>query len=236
MGAALKLISLKSFSYDNESFKTAFVVSILVHTLVFVCINKFSFNAEVIESPHEEQYVDFGYQEFEEVPEVVDKIVEETKEIDPIEKDDTTREEVAKTEELQDQASEVVGTQVAPPKPIPQPVQAVTRPSGSVTDVPYYKVKPKYPKEAILSGTEGYVEMVVDIREDGGVENIRVTGGEKVVVFESEARRAVAKWKYKPFVSDAGAPIKKENHIIRVDFKLVEQAAATVDPAAVVTN
>jgi protein TonB len=91
-----------------------------------------------------------------------------------------------------------------------------------VTDVPYYKVKPKYPKEALAQGIEGHVLLEIDVLTDGSVENLKVLSGEKLNVFETEARRAVSKYKYKPFTDGTGAVIVKHNHLVKVEFKLVD--------------
>ncbi|MCK6599791.1 MAG: TonB family protein, partial [Bdellovibrionaceae bacterium] len=160
-----------------------------------------------------------GYQQFDEIPKLVETRNEVSKE--PLTEQPEVKEAPSSVNhELQDQSSEVssLNKDVKETTPIkPTPI------SGPITDVPYYQIKPKYPKEALLSGLEGHVLLKVDINEDGSVENIRVTGGEKLNVFEIEAKRAVVKWKYKPFLNQEGSPIKMQNHQVRVDFKLVDE-------------
>jgi protein TonB len=122
--------------------------------------------------------------------------------------------------ELQDEKSEVTGTQ--------KKVETKTASSvGSdqaapVPAMPYYKVKPKYPRAALVAGTEGWILMNVDVKEDGTVDNVRVVDGTERSMFQDEARRAVEKWKYKPFLDTAGKPYVKKDHQVRVDFKLNE--------------
>lgn len=196
----------------------AVAASILAHFVVVIVLKNVNFNKEIVLPPAIENYVDLGYQQFDEVPQVVDTPVEKVKDIV-----DTVPDKADPTptaHEMQDQGSDVAGLQ--------KEVTTVAKRApaqGEFTTVPYYKVKPKYPKEALLSGIEGHVLLELDIEADGSVDNIKVTGGEKLNTFESEARRAVAKYKYKPFLDDAGHPIKKEKHIVRVDFKIEDQAS-----------
>ena len=122
----------------------------------------------------------------------------------------------AVAQELQDSKSDIAGTQTA--------AQATPQVSGEAASgaaaTPYYKIKPKYPKAALMAGDEGWVMLKIDINEAGEVENVRVIDGEKRSLFESEARRAVEKWKYRPFLDGAGHAIRKADHQVRVDFKL----------------
>jgi len=96
--------------------------------------------------------------------------------------------------------------------------------SGDAADTPFYKIKPKYPKAALVAGVEGFILMKVDINETGAVENVRVVGGTQRNMFQDEARRAVEKWKYKPFMDASGKATKKTDHEVRVDFKLQDAA------------
>ena len=119
--------------------------------------------------------------------------------------------------ELQDKTSEVAGTQKEKPAAAAAPVAAQTTPN-----VPYYKIKPKYPRAALAAGIEGWVALKIDVAEDGAVENVRVVGGEQKSMFQDEARRSVEKWKYKPFLDSSGRPVKKADHEVRVDFRLTD--------------
>lgn len=127
----------------------------------------------------------------------------------------------SRPKELQDSASTVSGTQAA--------AKAAANPgaegAGDAATTPYYKIKPKYPRAALVSGVEGWILLKVDINEQGEVENVRVIGGEQRNMFQDEARRAVEKWKYKPFLGANGAPVKKIDHQVRVDFKLTDAAS-----------
>ncbi len=121
--------------------------------------------------------------------------------------------------EMQDAQSDVIGTQQA------APVQAAAVGSdsnGTAEATPFYRIKPKYPRAALVEGSEGWVMMKIDIDEAGEVENVRVVDGVKRNLFQDEARRAVEKWKYKPFLDLGGKPIRKADHLVRVEFKLSE--------------
>jgi len=121
-------------------------------------------------------------------------------------------------QELQDTKSDTVGTQAA----------AAVSPSngsegtGSAVDVPYYKIKPKYPRAALVAGEEGWILLKVDVTESGEVENVRIVDGIKRNLFQDEARRAVEKWKYRPIMNGSGKAVRKSDHLVRVDFKLTD--------------
>lgn len=208
---------------SNKKANTVSVVtSIGLHLIVFTLIKTVHFENVKNDKVIEENYVDLGYQQFDEVPQLIQpeqKIVKE----EPIVKEKID-EPVARSQEMQDQSSQVSGTQKEVEKKS-QPVAQVK--SGQATTfVPYYKIKPKYPAEALEGNIEGFVLLAVDILEDGSVENIKVTGGEQVSYFEIAATRAVAKWKYQIFVDENGKAIKKTNYLVRVDFKIKDEIAS----------
>ena len=119
--------------------------------------------------------------------------------------------------ELQDEKSAVTGTQVAATL---NPEETGAEGASDAMTTPYYRINPKYPRAALIEGLEGWVTLKIDVNEEGSVENVRVIGGERRNLFQDEARRAVEKWKYKPFLGPNGKPVKKANREIRVDFKL----------------
>jgi protein TonB len=123
--------------------------------------------------------------------------------------------------ELQDDKGVVSGTQTAAKPVASTGAQGV----GDAVATPYYKIKPRYPRAALVSGIEGSVTMKIDVNENGEVENIRITGGQQKTIFQDEARRAVEKWKYKPFLDANGKPIRKTDHSIEVDFKLQDASS-----------
>lgn len=210
---------VSSGDYDtNRNTSISVGLSIGLHILAIVALKYGNFKVSE-PAPPEETYVDFALQEFEEPPTIVQdmKQVEVKPDIqEPIQNDPTP---VAAAQEMQDSSSDVAGLQKEAPKEAPKTTVVN---NANFTDVPYYKVKPKYPKEALAQGIEGNVRIEVDILQDGSVENLKVVGGEKLNVFETEARRAVSKFKYKPFLDESGQPIVKRNHLVQVDFKLVD--------------
>lgn len=209
--------SSQSYYDTNKNSSISIGISIAVHVLAVVAL-KYSNIQSTFVPPAEEKYVDLGYQEFEEPPQIVQDIkqVEIKPDIEePIKNDPTP----VAAQEMQDQSSDVAGLQKEAPK---DPPKTTVVSNANVTDVPYYKVKPKYPPEAIAQGIEGNVRFEVDVLQDGSVDNLKVIGGEKLGVFETSARRAVAKFKYKPFTDETGQPIIKKNHLVQIDFKLVD--------------
>ena len=191
------------------------VGSIVAHIIVFALIKTIHLSGSSVVAVAEESYVDLGYQQFDEVPEITNAPQPVVKNESVVQdKSDPTP---AASQEMQDQSSDVAGLQKET-KPV---IKEAT--NTNTTSVPYYKVKPKYPKEALESNVEGHVMMKIDILEDGSVENIKVTGGEKINVFETAATRAVAKWKYKVFTDEEGHPLKKKDYVVRVDFKIKDE-------------
>jgi periplasmic protein TonB len=165
-----------------------------------------------------EEYIDLGYEVLTEPPapaEEVKRVARAPEPPAPVEPksipDDSPK-------EIQDEKSDVAGTQEAA-KTNPT---AGAESNGTAASTPYYKIKPKYPRAALVSGTEGWVLFEIDITEKGEVENIRIVDGEQRNLFQAEARRAVGQYRYRPFVDGQGNPIRKANHQVRVDFKLEE--------------
>ncbi len=180
----------------------ALAISVAAHIVMAGSV-KYAYLLKPAAVPVEEQYIDLGYESFDEIPEA--------------------RPVITKSEEIQDETSQVTGLN----KKVDAPVDAPTTSTPTYADVPYYKIKPKYPNEAREAGVEGHVNMSIDIQEDGTVQNVKVTGGENLNFFESAAMRAVSKYKYKPFTDAAGNPIKKQNHLVKVDFLLKDDVAST---------
>lgn len=210
--------SVRTYYDTNKVSVLSIGLSVSIHLAAALWLQFSDLSGWATEPQIQESYVDLGYQEFEEPPQIVQDIkqVEVKPDIEePIKNDPTP----VAAQEMQDQASDVGGLQKETPKEAPK---TTTVNNSNVTDVPYYKVKPKYPKEALAQGIEGHVLLQIDILQDGSVENLKVLSGEKLNVFESEARRAVSKYKYKPFMDDTGNVIIKQNHLVKVEFKLID--------------
>jgi len=86
--------------------------------------------------------------------------------------------------------------------------------------IPIVRINPEYPREALISGTEGWVEIELTIEPDGSVSNPRIVAAEPRRIFDRSALRAIYKWKYKPRIVD-GQPVARQ-WTQRLDFKLDE--------------
>lgn len=125
----------------------------------------------------------------------------------------------ASARELQDEKSDVTGTSQAS---VVKPAQVGSEGQGDANATPFYKIRPKYPRAALIAGEEGWVDLKIDVNEKGEVENVRVVGGEKRNLFQDEARRSVEQWKYRPFTGSDGKPLRKADYTVRVTFKLTD--------------
>jgi protein TonB len=85
--------------------------------------------------------------------------------------------------------------------------------------VPIVKVNPQYPRSAAMRGTEGFVQLNVDIQKDGSVSNVRIVNSNPGRVFDRAAVSAASKYKYRPQIVD-GKPTVLKNHGIQIDFRL----------------
>jgi len=92
-------------------------------------------------------------------------------------------------------------------------------PNATTDWLPIEQVKPKMPREAALKGIEGFITFTFDIDESGRVENIKVAEAENRSIFESEARRAVRNFRYRPRRIN-GRPVRVVGHSFTVVFKL----------------
>lgn len=84
--------------------------------------------------------------------------------------------------------------------------------------IPIVRIDPQWPREALLSGIEGWVLVEFTITEDGGVEDPDVLESEPRRMFDRNAIRAILKWKFKPRIID-GKPVRRRA-TQRIDFEL----------------
>ena len=75
--------------------------------------------------------------------------------------------------------------------------------------MPLNDVRPDYPRYALQRGLEGFVKLAFTINRSGNVENIRVLEASPRNVFDREARRAAARWRFAPRTEN-GAPVSRE--------------------------
>lgn len=86
--------------------------------------------------------------------------------------------------------------------------------------IPVVVIRPIYPREAAISGTQGWVKVEFTITEVGTVKDPRVIDAMPPRVFNREAIRAILKWKFKPRVVDGIAVERRATQVI--DFTLDE--------------
>jgi protein TonB len=84
--------------------------------------------------------------------------------------------------------------------------------------IPVVVIRPIYPREAAISGIEGWVKIEFTITEAGTVKDPRVVDARPARVFNRAAIRAMLKWKFKPRVVEGVAVDRRASQII--DFTL----------------
>jgi protein TonB len=84
---------------------------------------------------------------------------------------------------------------------------------------PIVRVEPKYPTSAARDGVEGWVKLSFSITPSGAVANVQVVAAEPKRVFNQAAKRALAKWTYKPNIQ-AGKAQAQDGMMVMLDFKL----------------
>ncbi|MBO0643374.1 MAG: energy transducer TonB [Pseudomonas stutzeri] len=98
----------------------------------------------------------------------------------------------------------------AAPAPASAAVEAAGKPGGPEQEVmPLNDVRPEYPYRARQQGLEGHIKLAFTINPQGRVENIRVLEASPRNVFDREARRAAARWRFAPRTEN-GAPVSRE--------------------------
>lgn len=86
--------------------------------------------------------------------------------------------------------------------------------------IPVVVIRPMYPREAAMTGTEGWVKVEFTITEAGTVKDPRVIEADPPRIFNREAIRAILKWKFKPRVVEGVAVERRATQVI--DFTLDE--------------
>ena len=67
---------------------------------------------------------------------------------------------------------------------------------------PMVRIEPQYPRRALSAGIEGHVELEFTIDRDGSVIDVTVVEAEPPGVFDTEAVRALNRWRFRPHVVD----------------------------------
>lgn len=98
----------------------------------------------------------------------------------------------------------------APPAPTAPSAAETAGQSGPEQEVmPLNDVRPEYPYRARQRGIEGHIKLAFTITAAGKVENIRVLDASPPNVFDREARRAAARWRFAPRTEN-GAAVSRE--------------------------
>lgn len=84
--------------------------------------------------------------------------------------------------------------------------------------MPLVHIEPVYPKRAKMLHKEGYVILEYRITRQGTVADIEVMESEPEGLFESAARKALSKWKFRPKM-DAGRAVEQWARV-RINFDL----------------
>lgn len=91
-------------------------------------------------------------------------------------------------------------------------------------------VSPRYPRQARLRGIEGFVKVSYSVDQEGRVDDVEVLDAVPAKVFDATVRKALAKWRYEPFLED-GAPVSQtvkqvfEFNVERGELALAEKPA-----------
>jgi TonB family protein len=95
---------------------------------------------------------------------------------------------------------------------------------------PLQRPGPAYPTLAESAGIEGSVRLRFDVREDGGVTNVRVIESTPPLLFDSVALYAVSGWEYQPGQAAESQQITLRFDLTEEDVAAGKQAAG--EPAA----
>jgi len=79
---------------------------------------------------------------------------------------------------------------------------------------PLVVIRPMYPREAAVSGIEGWVKVELTVTETGTVKNPRVIEAEPARIFNREAIRAILEWKFKPRIVGGIATERQVTQVI----------------------
>jgi periplasmic protein TonB len=85
--------------------------------------------------------------------------------------------------------------------------------------MPMVRVAPVYPQSAVVRRIEGFVDVVFDVTETGGVENIQIVYAEPEKIFNSAVIKSVSRWKYRPKMED-GVAMKMSGLRERIRFNM----------------
>lgn len=93
-------------------------------------------------------------------------------------------------------------------------------PSAEGDVIPIVRIEPQFPREALLKGIGGWVEVEFTIEPDGSVSKPKVIDSQPPRIFDRNALRAIYKWKFKPRIVD-GKPVARRARQ-RMEFTVKE--------------
>jgi protein TonB len=76
-------------------------------------------------------------------------------------------------------------------------------------------VRPDYPQDALINGSEGWVNVSLAVTPAGNVLDPRVVESSNGTMFDRAELSAVRKWKYEPF-----AALEPQRLTVRVEFRM----------------
>ncbi|MEE8107721.1 MAG: energy transducer TonB [Gammaproteobacteria bacterium] len=85
--------------------------------------------------------------------------------------------------------------------------------------IPIVRINPQYPRDALMAGTEGFVEIEFTIMEDGSVADASVIKSEPRRIFNRSALRAIYRWKFKPRIIDGVAVQRRARQTIEFNME-----------------
>ena len=86
--------------------------------------------------------------------------------------------------------------------------------------VPIVRISPQYPRQALLNGIEGWVQIEFTITPEGRVSDPVVVEAKPRGMFDRAAIQAILRWKFKPRYIDGQAITRRASQVI--DFQLEE--------------
>lgn len=107
-------------------------------------------------------------------------------------REETARQEAARQEAARREAAQ---QEAARPAPAPTPAPAAQAPAQLR---PLSTPAPRYPQEALRSGTSGEVQVEFTVGVDGSVTSARVVRADPPRTFDREALTAVRRWRFEP--------------------------------------
>ena len=93
---------------------------------------------------------------------------------------------------------------------------------SDMDEVPLVRIEPRYPPRAEQLGIEGWVMLEFTISAAGTVVDPFVVDAQPPRIFNTSAKRAVARWKYKPKIVD-GVPVIREGVQVLLTFHMTRE-------------